>query len=164
MAKAYAHPTPKRRPVLVFVFLLCDCRDLPTSASLSFCLCEIGWGGDTSGFFSSLAENQSSLWIGYKIAEDMKKLPCGLFSTQGRWLFPEPAAKGGSRNFSSFPKATQLSLDSSLPLLHVVWSVRPNFPSYQWHDNHENLSFSESFLLKSPSARGLQGACGPSFL
>lgn len=98
---------PKRRPALVFVFLLCDCRDLLTSVILSFCLCEMECEGDTSGFLSSLAENQRGLWIGHSIAEDMKEFPRSLSWTQGRWLFPEPAGGGGSRNLSSLSKATQ---------------------------------------------------------
>lgn len=91
------------------------------------------------------------------------QLLCGLVLDTRREtlrLFLEPATGVGSRSFSSLavPKTTKPHIFSwvlSFLLPHSVrLFVRPHFPFYQPHYGHGDLSFSESFLLKFPSAQG----------
>ena len=98
----------------------------------------------------------------------MKELaPLWSFLTQARsawWLFLEPA-EVGSRTFCllTMPQTTK-PLGSILPTFPCGAVCQASLSFHPIMLQPWGMSFSESFLLKSPSAPGFMGPCRPSFL
>ena len=127
---------------------------------------------------SSLAEDQRGLPIGWNTLRLWNSQRHGRVSsfvvlslTQGGrpcWLL-EPAAVVRSRTVFSLasPQTTKPHspfLGFSLPTALCGAVCQASLSFIQLLYSQGKLSFSESFLLKSPSAQGSQGYWGPSFL